>query len=89
MALKKTGLNAVDSSLVGLTKPVDACPTAASVMNKGKVMGVNCVCSGGESTHSLCGIFSGWMPCQTEVGAGMGTRHRYWWMLSCLQEAVV
>ena len=61
----------------------------ACVMNKGKVMGVNCVCSGGESTHSLCGFFSGWMPCQTEVGAGMGTRHRYWWMLSCLQEAAV
>lgn len=47
------------------------------VMNKGKVTGVNCVYSRGESTHSLCGIFSGWMPCQTEVGAGMGTRHRY------------
>ena len=38
MALKKTGLNAVDSSLVGLTKPVDACPTAASVTEGQRIL---------------------------------------------------
>lgn len=41
------------------------------VMNKGKVMGVNCVFRGG-STHSLCGMYSGSGPCQAEAGTRDG-----------------
>ena len=43
----------------------------ACVMNKGKVMGVNCVFRGG-STHSLCGMYSGPAPCQAEAGTRDG-----------------